>query len=38
MWYERIKSYYEKGYYTKEQVQLFIPKFITQLQYEDIIS
>ncbi len=37
--YERIKKYYKKGFYTKEQVAMFVEKgVITPEQYEEIIG
>lgn len=36
-WYEAIKYYYSKGYYTNEQVAIFVKgKKITPEQYETI--
>lgn len=38
MWCDRIKDFYEKGYYTREQVQLFVPKFISQKEADEILK
>lgn len=36
--FERIKKYYKKGLYSKEQVYKFVEKhIITEKQYEEII-
>lgn len=36
-WFEKVKKYYDKGYYTNEQVKIFvIGKAITELQYKEI--
>lgn len=37
-WGKRIQSFYEKGYYTKEEVQIFVPKFITQEECNIILG
>lgn len=38
MWYSRIEDYYKKGYYTKEQVYVFVPSFITKEQADKIVG
>lgn len=38
MWYDRIKSFYKKGYYTRKQVQLLVPKFISQEEADEILK
>ena len=37
--YEKIKKFYDKGLYTKEQVHKFVEKgVITEAQYNDIVG
>lgn len=38
IWYTRIKSFYDKGYYTKEQIQAFVPKYISEEEYLEIVG
>lgn len=36
-WFEKAQRYYKAGYYTKEQVKIFVVSGkITQEQYEEI--
>lgn len=36
-WFEKVKRYYENGYYTKEQVKVFVRTGkITEVQYKEI--
>lgn len=37
MWHDRIRDYYKKGYYTKEQVKVFVPHYISQEECESIV-
>lgn len=38
-WYNVVKDYYLSGYYTKEQVKIFVQKGkITPAQYEEIVG
>ncbi|PEZ05572.1 XkdX family protein [Bacillus sp. AFS018417] len=37
MWYEWIKDWYSKGFYTKEEVKVFVKAgWITAEEYKDI--
>ena len=36
-WFVRINDYYKKGYYTEEQVKIFVSKYITQEECNEII-
>lgn len=36
MWFEQIKSYYKRGFYTTEQLKVFVPKFISEVEYKTI--
>lgn len=37
--FEKIKNFYNKGIYTKEQVKVFADKgFITEEQYKEIVG
>lgn len=39
MWYTTIKDYYNRGFYTAEQVQIFLNAgWITQEEYNSIIN
>ena len=38
LWGKRIKSFYEKGYYTDEEVLAFVPKFLEMREAELIIG
>lgn len=35
-WKNKIEDFYNNGYYTKEQIQTFVPKFITQEEANQI--
>ena len=37
MWFKMVKRYYEAGYYTKEQVKVFVvAEYITVTEYKEI--
>ena len=39
MWDTTIKSYYQRGFYTEDQVLVFLQaNWITQEEYDDIIA
>ena len=38
-WFERIKNYYDKGLWTKEQVKVSVEKGkITAIEYKEIVG
>lgn len=37
-WYLRVKRYYDQGIYTAEEVEVFVPSYITQNEYNEIIN
>ncbi len=37
-WYELIKEYYNMGLYTDEDLNIFVPYFITEEQKQEIIN
>nr|WP_312986002.1 XkdX family protein [Clostridioides sp.] len=39
MWFDTVNDYYSKGYYTNEDIGIFvIAKMITETEYKEITS
>ena len=37
-WFEKVKTWYEKGLWTKDKVFAAVPKMITAEEYEEIVG